>query len=95
MKSDKQFVNTLQDNIRHRGAPTKLVSDRAQVEISNKVVDLLRYYCIDSWQSEPHKQHQNPCERRYQTLKTMVNTVMDRTGSHADLWLLCVYYTAA
>ena len=33
MKFTKQFVNTLEDNVRFRGVPTKLVSDRAQVEI--------------------------------------------------------------
>jgi hypothetical protein len=37
IKSDKQFVNTLLDNITQRGAPTKLISDRAQVEISERV----------------------------------------------------------
>ena len=37
LKSQKQFVNTLEDNIRFRGAMTKLISDYAKVEISNKV----------------------------------------------------------
>ena len=35
--SSKQFVHTLEDNIRFRGALCKLISDYAQVEISNKV----------------------------------------------------------
>jgi hypothetical protein len=35
------------DNIRRRGAPTRLLSDRAQVEISNKVQDVLRTFAID------------------------------------------------
>ena len=30
LKSPKQFVNLLEDNIRKRGAMDKLVSDRAQ-----------------------------------------------------------------
>ena len=34
MKAEKQFVNTLEDNIRHRGVMNKLVSDQAQLEIS-------------------------------------------------------------
>jgi hypothetical protein len=42
MKSDKQFVQILMDNIRRHGAPTRLLSDRAQVEISNKVQDVLQ-----------------------------------------------------
>ena len=36
LKSQKQFVNTLEDNIRSRGAMTKLISDYAKVESSNK-----------------------------------------------------------
>ena len=44
LKSQKQFVNTLEDNIRFRGAMTKLISDYATVEISNKVKDILRMY---------------------------------------------------
>jgi hypothetical protein len=40
IKSDKQFVNTLLD-ITQRGAPTRLISDRAQVEISEHVKQVL------------------------------------------------------
>ena len=36
MKSGKQFVNTLEDNIRRQGAMDKLLSDSAKTEISNK-----------------------------------------------------------
>jgi len=62
IKSDRQFVNTLEDNIHECGAPTKLISDRAQVEISEKVQDILCTLFIGHWQSEPHQQHQNPAE---------------------------------
>ena len=41
IKTDKQFVNTLEDNICECGAPNKLISDCAQVEISEKVQDIL------------------------------------------------------
>ena len=41
IKSDKQFVNTLLDNITPRDAPTKLISNRAQVEISESVKQVL------------------------------------------------------
>ena len=92
MKSDKEFVNTLWDEIRKRGAMDKLVSDRAQVEISNKVKEVLRYLVIDDWQSEPHYQHQNPAERRYRHLKKNTNKVLNRTGAPASMWLLCLLY---
>jgi hypothetical protein len=35
IKTDKQFVNTLEDNIIQRGAPMKLISDRGQVIVSH------------------------------------------------------------
>jgi hypothetical protein len=41
IKSDKQFVNTLLDNITQCSAPTKLISDHAQVEISEHVKQVL------------------------------------------------------
>jgi hypothetical protein len=90
MKTGKQFVNTLEDNIRERGAMSKLISDRAQVKISYKVVDiLLRALFISSWQSsEPHQQHQNYAENCYQTVKTMGNTIL----APSYTWLLCLAY---
>ena len=39
MHSSKQFFNTLEE-----GAMSELISDYAQVEISNKVKDILRMY---------------------------------------------------
>ena len=42
MKSGKQFVKTLEDNI------DKLLSDSAKTEISNKVMDILRAYHISN-----------------------------------------------
>ena len=70
----------------------KLISDRAQVEVSKKVQDILRNYCIEDWQSEPHHQHQNIAERKYQVVKSFVNNIMNRTGAIAGAWLLCLQY---
>ena len=92
MKTDSQFVNTLEDHIRERGAMSKLISDCAQVELSKRVMDVLRALCISNWQSEPHQQHQNPAERRFQTVKRMTNTILDRSGSPASTWLLAMTY---
>ena len=92
IKTDGEFVNTLEDNIRKRGAMDKLVSDRAQAEISNKVLDIVRNYFIDTWQSEPHHEHQNPCERRYATVKQHTNAVLDKSGAPASMWLLALLY---
>ena len=62
MKSEKQFVNTFEDNIRRWGAMDKLLSDSAKTEISNEVMDILRAYHISNWHSEPYCQNQNPAE---------------------------------
>ena len=94
LKSQKQFVNTLEDNIRFRGAMTKLIRDYAKVEISHKVKDILRMYHSSRWNSEPYHQNQNPAEGRYCTLKSWTNTIMNRSGAPADCWLLCMIHAS-
>ena len=81
MRSGKQFVNTLEDNIRRRGVFDKLICESAKNEISDKVKDILRAYNINDWQSEPYHQSQNPAESRYRTIKVWANTIMNRTGA--------------
>ena len=92
MKSGKQFVNTLEDNIRRQGAMDKLLSDSAKTGISNKVMDILRAYHISNWHSEPCHQKRNPAEWRYRTIKSWTNTAMNRSGAPANCWLLCLIY---
>ncbi|EEC42961.1 predicted protein [Phaeodactylum tricornutum CCAP 1055/1] len=92
MKTDKEFVNTLEDHIRYRGAMDKLISDRAQVEISKKVTDITRAYNIDQWQSEPNHQHQNFAERRIATIEANTNNILNLSGAPDSAWLLCVTY---
>lgn len=94
IKTEKQFVKTLEDNIRQRGAPLRLISDSAAVETSARVKDILRSLVIKDWQSEPYHQHQNKAERKYQDLKRVARTIMDRTGAPAHTWLLAFMYVA-
>ena len=75
----KQFANTLEDNIRRRGAMDKLLSDSGKTKISKKVMDILRAYHISKWHFEPYHQNQNPTEWRYRTIKFWTNTVMNRS----------------
>jgi ornithine carbamoyltransferase len=88
IKTDKQFVNTLQDNKPQRGAPLKLISNCDQAIISHKVADILHTFCIDNWQSEPHQQHQNAAEQCYQSNLNWTNCILDRTGAPVHTWLL-------
>jgi hypothetical protein len=48
LKTDKELVNTLEDNIRESGAMDKLISDCAKAEMSNRVKDILRALYISS-----------------------------------------------
>ena len=73
---------------------TKLISDYAKVEISNKVKDILRMYHGSSWHPEPYHQNQNPAEGRYCTLKSWTNTIMNRTGVPADCLFLCMIHAS-
>jgi hypothetical protein len=41
IKMDKQFVNILEDNKCHHGAPSKLIIYHAPAEVKNKVKDIL------------------------------------------------------
>ena len=92
MRSGKQFINTLADNICRCGAMDKLISDSAKNEISHNVQYILRPYNIIDWQSEPHHQNQNTAEWRYRTIKAWTNTVMNRTDAPASCWLLTLQY---
>ena len=92
IKSTKQFVNTLQDNIRMRGVMETLISDGGSSLISHKVKDILRTLLIGEYRSEPYHQHQNKAENRYQTVKRMTNAIMNATGCPANVWLLCLEY---
>ena len=92
MRSGKQFVNTLEDNICRCSAIDKLISDLAKNEISHKVKDILRAYNISDWQSEPYHQNQNHAEWRYRTIKAWTNTIMNRAGPPAHCWFLTLQY---
>jgi len=92
MKTDRQFVNTLEDIIRDRGAPSRLLSNHALTIRSNRVLDILRALYIGHWTSKPHRQNQNTMERRYQTAKRITNIVMERSGCPPSCWLLGMQY---
>ena len=92
IKSTKQFINTLSDNIRKRGAMDTLISDGGKYEISKRVTDLLHSLFIQDYQSEPYHQHQNKAENRFGLAKRYTNTVMNTSGCPACCWLLCLQY---
>ena len=92
IKTTKQFINTLSDNIRKWGAMDTLISDGGKYEISQQVTDLLHSLFIQDYQSEPYHQHQNKAENRFGLAKHYTNTVMNTSGCPAFCWLLCLQY---
>ena len=92
MSSTEQFVNTLEDVIRKRGAMDKLITDSARVEISKRVADILRALCIDDWQSEANYQSQNFAEHRWKHIKRNVNFFMNWRNVPPNAWLLCLQW---
>ena len=92
IKSTKQFINTLSDNIRKWGAMDILISDGGKYEISQQVTDLLRSLFIQDYQSEPYHQHQNKAENHFELAKRYTNTVMNTSACPAFCWLLCLQY---
>ena len=49
IKSTKQFINSLSDNIRKQGAMDTLISDGGKYEISKRITDLLRSLFIQDY----------------------------------------------
>ena len=94
MSTEKQFVNTLEDVIRKRGAMDKLITDSAAVEVSKRVLDILRALCIDGWQSEANYQHQNFAEHRWKHIKHCHQWFMNWRNVDANAWLLLLEWIA-
>ena len=93
IKSTIQFINTLSDNIRKRGAMDTLTSDGGKYEITKGVTDLLHSLFIQDYQSEPYHQDQNKDEYCFGPAKRYTNTVMNTSGYPACCWLLCLQYS--
>ena len=92
IKSTKQFINTLSDNIRKWGAMDTLISDGGKYDISKGVTDLLHSLFIQDYQSESYHQDQTKTETCFGPAKRCTNTVMNTSGYLACCWLLCLQY---
>ena len=92
IKSIKQFINTLSDNIRKWGAMDTLISDGGNYDISKGVTYLLHSLFIQDYQSESYHQDQHKTENCFGPAKRYTNTVMNTSGCLACCWLLCLQY---
>eukprot|EP00523_Entomoneis_sp_CCMP467_P014844 CAMPEP_0168776970 /NCGR_PEP_ID=MMETSP0725-20121227/6313_1 /TAXON_ID=265536 /ORGANISM="Amphiprora sp., Strain CCMP467" /LENGTH=143 /DNA_ID=CAMNT_0008826669 /DNA_START=648 /DNA_END=1076 /DNA_ORIENTATION=+ len=94
MTTDKYFCNTLEANIKERGAMTTLMWDNAKAQIDHKTKDGCPMYKVKHDTSEPSAIAKLRSEPHWYS-QDMTNTVMDRTGCPASLWLLCLLYCCA
>ena len=85
--SDKQMARALMDEIRRYGAMDRLISDNAKAQVSARVKEILRTFCIKDWQSEPYKGNQNYAERGWKDTKTRTNNLLNMSGAPPELWL--------
>ena len=92
IKSTKQFINTLSDNIRKWGAMDTLISDGGNYDISKGVTDLLHSLFTQDYQSESYNQDQTKTETCFGPAKRCTNTAMNTSGYLACCWLLCLQY---
>ena len=92
IKSTKQFINTLSDNIRKWGAMDTLISDGGNYDISKGVTDLLHSLFTQDYQSESYHQDQTKTETCFGPAKRCTNTAMNTSGYLACCWLLCLQY---
>ena len=90
--SGKEFLGVMQDRVRNRGVPTKLITDNAPMYRGWKVTNYLRDLVLPLWQCETKYQNQNPAENRYETMKQHTNMTMDRSGAPPVAWFLCLFY---
>jgi hypothetical protein len=73
----------------------KLISDCARAETSTRINDILRALIISDWQSKPYQKNQKFAEKRYATIKTATNRVLNLSGAPAaDCWLLNLQYVS-
>ena len=86
MATESQGSEALETFIADIEAPYHLHSDNAQMERSNKWLEVLRKYNISSSTTEPLHPWQNDAERRIQEYKKGTNRILDRTGAPSTLW---------
>ena len=69
IKIQKQFINTLHDNVKKIGAMDTIITDGCKHGIFDKVAHLFRgFLFIKQYESEPYHQHQNKAEQSYRVV---------------------------
>jgi hypothetical protein len=92
LRKQSDIPARLEDNICKQGAMDCFISDGTKANISIRTKDILRLFCIDDYQSEPHHQHQNYAENKIGKIKYVTNRMMTRVGCPPSMWLYTIQY---
>jgi hypothetical protein len=84
IKTGKEFVRLLEDNIHKQREMDKVISDWERAETSTRIKDILRALVKSNCQSESYQENQNHAENQYGTIKTATNWVLNQSGAPAD-----------
>ena len=95
MKQESEGPTKLEEFIRDWGAPDRIFRDNSKMQNSAAWKKIERIYQIKQATCEPDNQHQNPAERKIQTVKNGVNRIMDRTMTPKFAWFECLEYFCA
>ena len=69
----------------------RIISDQAQMETSENVLDLLRVYIIDNWNGELHQQQQNHIEEKFRHIKRKITARWDALNHRHIIGFLYYY----
>ena len=69
MRTDKQLIDSFEDNIIQRGVMYTLISDQAHIKISETVLEFLRTNIIGNWNSETHQQQKNHTKGKHRYIQ--------------------------
>jgi len=92
LKDESEIYKSVQEFLRKRGAPNNLKSDNAKAIYGQMTKEILLQYKIGSKYSETGQQNQNKAEHTIQDIKADTAKCMDRTGTPAKYWLICMLH---
>jgi len=92
MKRESDGPSALEDFIRDHGSRFTIRSDNSQMQSSELWNTFCRKYNIKQSYTEPNHPHQNPAERYIGHVKSLIITILDRTGAPDKFWALCDTY---
>ena len=91
-KTNNQFVKSFKNNIPSWGEMSTPIIGFYHSEVNKHAHMIFGGILIYAWQCEPHYQHRKFSECCYQTIKNIINIIIDCISTSDYTWLLIVMY---